>query len=280
MQEIKFDQLGSWLTSWGSKSRDGDRVNFIVDSSSGKIPVGFVKRDNCEKLLVTYNGAVERSRSADGIVFQRSTWIAEFEASVLQFPDPTLLKDSGMSLGWGQLSQDQDAPPIWCEILNVFRKTFNLPAAEKTLHFGTSAGGFQAISTATLDRGSSVLVNNPQLDWYRYTSTVAVNRVLRNILKDPAGKKFLLSHPERVRVWELFNKEKYFPKMVLYTNTASPGDYYDQLQPFLRALPALGFLDTQWRLHTVFYRDSNAKHSPMPKGPTVKAIKEALDQLQ
>ena len=223
------------------------------------------------RLLVTYNGAIQRSKAPDGVVFQRSSWLDEFECSVLQFSDPTMRKHDRLQIGWAQYSKDKWAIDSMHEVLTVLRARFELASAEATLHFGTSAGGFQACCMAALDRGSSALVNNPQFDWSRYVPTF-VRALMRDVFDGEEIDSLKTREPWRVNVLKFFEHIGHTPQIHLMTNVASQGDFDNQLIPFLEGLSELGTSVKRPHIQIDPYADPDLGHNPLPKSYTIKQI--------
>lgn len=224
-------------------------------------------------LLVTYNGAVNRTKSPDGLVFQRSSWIPDFKSTVVSIADPTVAATPNLAIGWGQIGPNHFGPKEYARILAKLRNILALPSANHTLHFGSSAGGFQAICTAVFDRGSSVLANNPQLDWSLYSVQWQVKKVKNQVLQIEENYPWLLEEePWRVNVWKLFEKHEYLPPMEVLINIASESDFNVQLPEFLSGIKNLHFLNSEPDLNCSLYRDDTAGHNPLDKKNTIKAI--------
>lgn len=231
-----------------------------------------------DRLLVTYNGSVDRRRAPDGVVFQRSRWLRDFQASTVQFADPTLLNDMDIAEGWGQLSESRWAISLYWRIIEELRSNAGFPRAPETLHFGSSAGGFQAIATATYDTGSSVLANNPQLDWMKFHRNKR-ELLSRRIFGDPSGGRLLSLKPWRVRLIDLFRRKGYFPKLNLMINIDSPTDYVDQLKPFLDEMTSLTGIRNSTGILLDLYKDPGSGHNPLGKEETVSRVNSLLQGL-
>lgn len=209
---------------------------FIIAVGSCHVPVLLrPAKNSVDALLVTYNGAIQRSKAPDGIVFQRSSWLDEFEATVIQIADPTMLKNKRLQIGWAQFSDEEWAISAYYEVIQALRERFDLVGSDKTLHYGSSAGGFQAVCCAAMDRGSTALVNNPQLDWSLYNERF-VNTLLREVFHGSKVDLVRSEQPWRVNVIDLFEYLGYVPKTEVLLNIASPGDVEQQLKPILSRL--------------------------------------------
>lgn len=252
---------------------------FIIEVGRCRVPVLLRLSDFDESpLLVTYNGAIQRSKAPDGIVFQRSSWLDQFEASVIQLADPTMLDNKRLQIGWAQFSDDEWAIDAFFAVIQALRNRFNLAGADRTIHYGSSAGGFQSICCATLDRGSFALVNNPQLDWSFYNERF-VNSLLRDVFKGAEIDQIRSKYPWRVNVIDLFEREGYVPKTEVLLNIASEGDVEQQLKPIMARFEHFESLGKLPAFTFSFYYDANMGHNPLGKPYTIKKINRELKRL-
>ena len=252
---------------------------FIIAVGSCHVPVLLrPAKNSVDALLVTYNGAIQRSKAPDGIVFQRSSWLDEFEATVIQIADPTMLKNRRLQIGWAQFSDEEWAISAYYEVIQALRERFDLVGSDKTLHYGSSAGGFQAVCCAAMDRGSTALVNNPQLDWSLYNERF-VNTLLREVFHGSKIDLVRSEQPWRVNVIDLFEYLGYVPKTEVLLNIASPGDVEQQLKPILSRLETFRSLGNNPTFSFNFYFDANMGHNPLGKPYTIQIINNELKNL-
>lgn len=251
----------------------------IVEVDKVALPVLVRKRaGGSDGLVVLYNGAIQRSKAPDGVVFQRSSWLDDINADVVQIADPTLVKHQRLQIGWGQYSTENWALDSYKALLDHVRSEFKLAEVVHTVHYGSSAGGFQAGVVATLDRGSLAVVNNPQLDWSRY-NLVFVKALLRDVFEGAEVEKILEESPWRVNLIEFFKKQNYIPPIEILTNLASDGDYEQQLLPFLEGLRQLHSGNQTPRVNFRSYADANLGHNPLSKPYTLRLINESIERV-
>lgn len=252
---------------------------YVVEIDGMPVPILVDKKpEHDDRLLVTYNGALQRSKAPDGIIFQRSSWLDEFKSSVVQIADPTLVKESRLQIGWAQYSKERWAIEDMARVLDRVREVFDLQDASSTLHYGSSAGGFQAIAMATLDVGSRAMVNNPQLDWSRYVESF-VNALRRQVFNGDEMEKIKEEAPWRVNVADLFELVGVIPEISIFTNIASSGDLDNQLVPFLSSLAANTPFGTDPKVRVHAYAHEGLGHNPLPKPKTIQIINRALESL-
>mgnify|MGYP001630759620 CR=1 FL=1 len=261
---------------------DSDRgeLRFMVRIDDCHVPVLVRSKNECnDTLLVTYNGAIQRSKAPDGVVFQRSSWLDDFQSSVIQIADPTMVKHDRLQLGWGQFTKENWAIEGIVGILEALRNRFGFVGAENTLHYGSSAGGFQAICCATLDRGSIALVNNPQLDWSFYSERY-VEALLRDVFEGSTLEDIKANSPWRVSVVDFFECVGYVPETEVLLNVASAGDFERQLKPALSKLETVRSLGKKPALSFNLYHDENLGHNPLGKPYTIEKINSKLYDIR
>lgn len=277
MQELTLNNIDQLVPVDSGES--WKEYRFIAKTNLCDIPV-LVRLNNpgSDRLLVTYNGAIQRAKAPDGVVFQRSSWLDEFAANVVQIADPTMYRHASLQIGWGQLDEANWAIESYVEILDALRQHFGLGNPEKTLHYGSSAGGFQASATAVFDRGSRVLVNNPQFDWSRYLPAF-INALLRNVFPNAQLEEIKAASPWRVSVLDLFARQDYVPEMDVMVNLASHSDLRDQLLPAVERLSEIQAVGTKPKVTFSTYHDEKLNHNPLNKNVTISRINAALESL-
>lgn len=279
-----FDDLSNHISELNSSSSI-DSSQFGVEINGVLFPVFIhINSNEPERLTVLYNGAVSRDRAEDGIVFQRSSWKDEIPSSVVSFADPTLVLNEGMSIGWGQADGVLFAPEQYVNILQVLRESLHLPSAKSTLHFGSSAGGFQALATAAFDQGSRVLCNNPQTDFSQYSVAWATNRALK--VNGFANRDEFLNSERfadtswRIDIPSLYAKLNYMPEHIRFlVNTASKNDLTVQTASFISGITENSTEPTVSGYEVYYYYHPVLGHNPLPKAATLDEIKEQLGAL-
>ncbi|MEY8579115.1 hypothetical protein AALI21_12560 [Corynebacteriaceae bacterium 6-324] len=288
MSELEFicsiDELESSISEWKSSS-ESPSIKFGVTIEDVLFPVFLHISDaHSERLTVLYNGAVSRERCEDGIVFQRSSWKDEIPSCIVSFADPTLVLHDGMSIGWGQVDGQLFAPEQYKKILDRLRDALQLPGRFETLHYGSSAGGFQALATAGFDRGSRVLCNNPQTDFSKYSVAWATNRALKvngfanraEYLESDVYSDFAW----RVEIHKLYQKLEYIPDNIrLLINAASENDLVAQAGSFVAGITEISTKQSTNGYEVYYYFHPSLGHNPLPKPQTINELIAELEQL-
>lgn len=273
---VPIESLSTYLRGleW---SDDGQQLVIEIDGHRFPVYFRFASRKN-EFLTVLYNGAVDRTRSESAIVFQRKTWSQVFTSDVIHFCDPTLLPHPELTIGWGQLSPQKWAFDGYMRILRIFRKSLRFAPPAFTIHYGSSAGGFQALMAACLDHGSYALVNNPQM----YVGNYYPNhrrRLFRDVFQDANSEShWMRTQPDRFSFLAQCKKQGRVPRSRVAINVASSADYTRQLTPMIEDLSNLGFTPSQ-KLRLELYWDPEAGHGALSKSATRKMLVDEQNRI-
>lgn len=249
-------------------------VQLLIEKDGINFPLRIVLSARySDRLLAQYNGSLRRKHSKDGIKFQRVNWTGEYHATTINFADPTLTLDETIQLGWGQLDGSRFAPQEYVEILQVLRDVYGIPEADRTVHFGTSAGGYQAMATSIFDRGSFAVTNNPQLDWRKWPTANTVEDLCYG---DDLNR--LDREDWRSKIWQLAKREKYVPRFRIFVNMGSANDYEYQLKGLINGLRDIedGY-NNFWDCDIQIYRDRNLGHTPLPWNALIPEVNSALE---
>lgn len=277
MQIIDVNSLNS--SPLASKELGSGETRCLIRTRTCDVPV--LIRNNptwSRRLLVTFNGAIQRSKAPDGVVFQRSTWLDDFNACVIQIADPTMCVNKTLQIGWAQYSHSEWAIDSYLEVIRAIRQEFGFAEPEQTLHFGSSAGGFQAACVAALDKGSVGMLNNPQLDWTKYNPRF-VDALLRNVFDGATIDEIRRTVPWRANVFDFFERVGYAPPLDIFTNISSASDFDDQLIPAMEKIRQFSDYFKRPRIAVELYSDEALGHNPLPKPTTIERINRRLEDI-
>lgn len=268
---LSLSQMGDFL---GVKPLhlDLEGIIQIRDSPRIIVPFRYVENDDSSRLIACFNGAVDRKAKPQGIVFQRSSWAVDFPSSVLFLSDPSLI-GNGISLGWGQISRELDFGPIAAQIVSTAAATLRNQSGP-TVYFGSSAGGYQAMSAAAYDPNSVCLVNNAQFNWLLYDVRQSVADCVQH-LGFKSVDEIPPSFAPRVSILEQIRTHRQSLRVRYLLNTSSPNDFaiqrrvFDELRELLRDDPS-SWCDLEQ------YQDSAAGHNPLPKAALMNEMLRML----
>jgi len=259
------------------ESKTIDTSDFLGSEFYSKLvssPKGILNiKANSDKLVILLNGAVDRNRS-DGPVFQRSSWVSDIPANVLNIADPTVNETNRLSIGWGQSVRGvalDDMSSMAIQIGNML----GVVNGDDRIYFGSSAGGFQAVQLATRDVGSKAIVNNPQTDWTYYMQT-SVNAVRRDVYDSLPIEWIRDQYPGNCSIASALKQFGYYPEIDYYVNAESESDVNVHLRRFISEISDFENKEILKKLKINFYGDPVAGQNPLPKGRTISIINSHL----
>lgn len=276
----KVSSLGQQIAE-PEETDTGTNFRVSIDSDGVSVPVllHLKRASRTQQLVVTYNGAVSRSKAPDGVVFQRSSWLDDFSTDVIQISDPSLTEHRRLALGWGQFRKDKWAYDAYVGVISLLRDQFGLAGASATVHYGSSAGGFQALIASGKDKGSRALANNPQVDWSRYVPQF-VNSLLRDVFEGDSIDEVRSREPWRLNAFEFYKQIEFVPKVEMMFNAGSAGDFTSQIQPVISELQSMHVLSNTPNISLTFYHHEPSGHNPLSRAATIKAIESHVRAIR
>lgn len=235
------------------------------------------KEDSTLPTIIFFNGAVDRTKAPDGVVFQRSSWADELNANVICVNDGCLIRDPRARLTWAQGDGDLDYLELVSRHLRQIISE-DLKCTEDIILFGSSGGGFQALQIAAKMRTSMVVVNNPQTDWHRYELAHTVRKANELAYGTSDLVEAKSRFPERISVIESYSRSEYLPNIKYLLNAASKNDYVDQYSPFASAFAEGYFSLGEFDVH--MYYNTVSGHSPMAKNQTIRKLNGIASELK
>lgn len=232
----------------------------------------FFKKKNSRKLLIFFNGAIDRSKGSPP-VFQRKSWIDAFDANILIFDDPTINDENDLKLGWYIGNAQENVQYHIIQIIKAFLKSLNIDQSD-TYCFGSSAGGFMAMVVATHMRDVTAIVNNPQTNVFKFYAGILESFLEQNF-KNIDSQEYIT----RFSIPDLIDKLQYIPKVYYWQNIYDEFHYLHHYLYFQKALNDIVKSENlQVNLEYKVYSDPKAKHNPLSKELTVQYINEILDK--
>ncbi|MDO5617810.1 hypothetical protein [Kocuria sp.] len=246
-----------------------------IDLEETVVPLLVVRRQDSQKVLTLFNGAVDLVRSQGAPIFQRSSWWEDIPCSQIYVADPGSIGEGALSLSWGQVSNDLSSIPPAALALKLLAGALGVYGSENRVYFGSSAGGFWAWSSAVLDHGSTAVVNNAQIDWTRWMAA-AVNELRNRRFEGKLPADLRQQHPYRTSVLRLWQAQGYPTAVTYWVNVSSGHDRVvdlPQVEEFARENP-----DLTANLQIRRYEDESSGHNPMSRSDTLKAIHEGIQE--
>lgn len=231
---------------------------------------------NSKNCIVFYNGAVDIAKK-DTPVFQRSSWALDFESLVINIDDPTVRLRNDIVLGWGQGLLENYFSMNFDRFLQELLSSLNMQNTNR-LHFGSSAGGYQAVIGAALDKESRAIICNPQIDWTKHFFENHSNKIRDVSFKSYSVEALRVLHPERLNCLEMALKIGNIPNIDYYVNSAFTHDLENQLNYFISIVSSNRASIYTENRDVNIYISHNKKfgHNPPDKIETIKYIKRRM----
>ena len=232
-----------------------------------------IRFSSTNKNLVCFGSGAYDPTNFKPPVYNRHSWGSEFEESVIYYNDPTLYNDDKLTCGWGVGKNEEWYISVVADIISILAAK-NEIETKNILFFGSSAGGFTSVILSTLLKGSSVLVNNPQMFLRNYNPT-HFNNMINACFDDPQADTILTEYGYRFDVIELFKKKNHLPEITYAVNINSEFDVKYQLIPFIESLASFENFDDH--IKVVLYSSDDGHQGVLDKEETVELIKNHFE---
>ncbi|WP_321920723.1 hypothetical protein [Burkholderia sp. BCC1998] len=189
---------------------------FVFMSDNWEVPMLYYPSTE-NKLFVLTPSAVDRVTHQLPI-FTRFTWAAQglFPGKVLCISDPTLALHDQLELGWCLGSASSDLTGDIARFITDYARSVGIPNKNIVI-WGSSAGGFSALSIAARIENSTAVAINPQIEPLRFFNTKQVDLVKSIVFPKISDEEIQIQYKERINALELKNNGRKF-KSVLIQN--------------------------------------------------------------
>ncbi|MGG7141910.1 hypothetical protein ACQPVP_00370 [Clostridium nigeriense] len=265
--EIDFNSLNQLVL-------DKDEEFLLVVRSNGVNFEFLVKRKVTSENLIVFGSGAYNINKLRPPIFQRYSWINEFDENIIYYNDPTLYL-SDITLGWGYGTEKIHYLEI---IYKIIDKLINIIKIQrkKTIFYGSSGGGFMSIILSTFLKGSTAIVNNPQVDITKY-HIGPIRKLFSQIYADRDINDIFKIKRERLNVIDMFKKENYIPRIVYYQNIACDFDIENQFYVFINELRSLDEKNFYTPIDIKLYFNREENHNPLSKNQTINIIKRQIE---
>lgn len=182
-------------------------------------------KSNSKKLVVFFNGAVNIDKTPLP-VYQRHSWLEKLPYSSMIIMDPTIydfLNETESSyITWYQGDKDSFFLENLNPIIEGVTKELGVKY-ENVAFYGSSAGGFAALMSASMLKGSKACVVNPQVDALKYHKKYS-QKILSHLGINADGKP---PSKMRLNVIDYFEEKSSFP-FVYYKQNKQDVLHYQQ----------------------------------------------------
>lgn len=164
-----------------------------------------------DDLTVVFSGAV--SRGTVRPTFHRIVWADQFNGSALYFSDPVLDDDINLELGWYIGRPEWDLMGVVADVVKHFQQHLS---AKNTYVYGSSGGGYAALSLAREMNGLRVISINPQI--YLENWTRGAVELFSQAAFGKDRESFIKDHPELNDVSEGLGSDANGNRILVYQN--------------------------------------------------------------
>lgn len=243
------------------------RINLTFPE--GTVPLLIVRRKDAERLVILNNGAMDLDRSKGRPVFQRSSWWHEIGAHQLYVCDPGTVGSGALMLNWMQSS-----PPSWlihklAKAIRVISRILGVDNGVHRTYFGSSAGGFSALSCLAYDPKANAIINNAQFDWTRWYAP-QVRKVLEARFPGHTAADIRTKWPHRANALESLIRRKSSQTVDYWINLASDYDRTVQMPFWNKMLENHPVVAANFTMHC--YYDEASGHNPLTRQQTLEIL--------
>lgn len=234
----------------------------------------FPKADS--RLFVLLSARVDR-KTHKIPVFNRHLWKGRFPGSVLCVADPTLALSDSLGLGWYLGDEKRDATTELAQLVRAFARSLDM-ATKSIVCYGSSGGGFAALSLAARLKGATAVAINPQTNVIAYQQRAMVEEMVGTCFpgRTPAGA--LRLYPKRLSMLHAYAEKRLTSRVIYVQNRIDAHHYSDHFLPFAlkTGLNAEGGCSADGR-HYAFVYDHENGHGPEPEALFPDIIAKAVE---
>lgn len=249
---------------------------FVLEIIKERVKFEFLIRlkQDSKKAIVLGSGAYDATSDLEPPIFQRHKWMKHFKENLIYYNDPTLYLGK-FNIGWGFGYKDRHYLEEIASIIEILLEKMSI-GKDKTLFYGSSAGGFMSLMLAGYIRDTFALVNNPQTIVWNYYDR-HVNAMFNSAHPRLSREKLIEKYPERLNIVSFYERINYVPKILYLQNLASERDLTHHLNPFIEGLGKLELEDFIERVKVELYFNKDLGHSPLKQSETLFYINNTIN---
>lgn len=170
--------------------------------------------------------------------FQRTSWLQRLGGVGISLTDPTLKLSEDFGVGWFAGTQKCHYLPEIAEFLSRLLMELGVPN-ERTLFFGSSAGGFASIGFAAHLPGSLAFAVNPQTNLLRFHALGEIANLTRHGFGGMSVMGLEARFKSRFHLASLLRQSGHVPHSLIWQNIYDNYHYDRHVIPFLSELTDL-----------------------------------------
>lgn len=241
----------------------GQIADFTIGADGLRYDCRLNDRVGSDTLYVIFNGAVDRQKY-EIPVFARWNWHALFNAPILALFDPALHLDPKLRIGWSIGTEAHDVAEQLANIARAVARQLGI-ADSRIICYGSSSGGFAAISVASRMPHGRFIAYNPQTNLLRYYKG-HVQDLSQVFAPGKSAEESARNFPQRwsaIRALRDARDKGFDIRGVIAQNTADAYHHDGHFVPFCEAfeLPLTGGASPDGRLYSAIFDDPKG-HGP------------------
>ncbi|MEE1108204.1 MAG: glycosyl transferase [Macrococcus canis] len=265
MNEIRYEDLNKDFLLENNKLV----IKVIKDEIDFYFKLAF--KDNSDKLVIFSNGAYDPKKATPPI-FMRSSWLDDYEFSTI-FIDDRTVHNNGLRIGWGVGNKERHFLIDYHEILVRIVEIMNFNN-ENIYYYGSSAGGYMSIYLATLHKGTTAIVNNPQTYVTNY-HRAAVEKLFEVVFTGMSEAQIRKNYAVRFSLTNAMKTFQNTPRIYYIQNARCQSDMKMHCTPFMEALKK--YKIPSKKIQFIFYNNFSMGHNPISKEDTLRMINSAVN---
>ena len=234
----------------------------LLSGQYWKFPALYFDGKGQQGLFVMLSAAIDRTKQRLP-VFNRWTWaqMGKFPGHVLCVADPTLDLHDDMKLGWYLGTDEHDASEELSRFILRFAEALGIPP-DKIIIWGSSGGGFSALSLASRIEKATAVAINAQTDIFAYEFTRTTEAVKQNCFRNQTATHIQEHFGPRINMAQAWRNNR-SSRAILIQNTLDTHHYACHFKPFWEALGGTdeGGATPDGRHYAWIYNDSRG-HAP------------------
>jgi hypothetical protein len=250
----------------------------LLQSQSWKYPALYYAGKLQQPLFVMLSAAIDRSKHSLP-VFNRWTWAqaGKFPGHVLCIADPTLELHEDMKLGWYLGTAEHDASEELSKFILRFAEALGI-SADKIIIWGSSGGGFSALSLASRIEKATAVAINAQTDIFAYELVRTIEAMKKNCFGNQTTQHIQEHFGPRVNMAQAWRSNRN-SRAILIQNKLDTHHYACHFKPYWEALGggAEGGASADGRHYAWLYNDPNG-HAPESE-QMIPGILSLIDQV-
>ena len=237
----------------------------LLQGQYWKYPALYYAGKPQQPLFVMLSAATDRIKQSLP-VFNRWTWAqaGKFPGHVLCIADPTLELHEDMQLGWYLGTDKHDASEELSRFILRFAGALGLPA-DKIIIWGSSGGGFSALSLASRIEKATAVAINAQTDIFAYEFVKPIEAVKQYCFSNQTAQHIQEHFGPRVNMAKAWKSNR-SSRAILIQNKLDAHHYACHFKPYWETLggTAEGGASADGRHYAWIYSDSRG-HAPEPE---------------